>query len=102
MGQWRLLLLVSGAPACTGRALTGCAIASPRLRSEPRLFAHSRGEKRLTVEMMPTAPCQPGDEGAARSRAGALAAAHHSAVQGLCPTLPVLQRSQFPVWEEDL
>lgn len=52
--------------------------------------------------MMPTAPCQPGDEGAARSRAGALAAAHHSAVQGLCPTLPVLQRSQFPVWEKDL
>lgn len=56
----------------------------------------------LTVETMPTAPCQPGDEGDARSRAGALAAAHHSAVQGLCPTLPVLQRSQFPVWKEEL
>lgn len=56
----------------------------------------------LTAETMPTAPCQPGDEGDARSRARALAAAHHSAVQGLCLTLPVLQRSQFPVWKEDL
>lgn len=52
--------------------------------------------------MMPAALCQPGDEGGTRSRAGALAAARHSVVQALSPTLPVFQRSQISAWKKDL
>ena len=50
----------------SGRVSSDDAVVFPRLRSGPRLFAHSGGVKILTDQMLPAAVCQPGDRGGAQ------------------------------------